>query len=62
MDAWGWEQLEPWLDMRRELPIGPLFCVINGTTRGRPWSPGAALRHTSSATPTPSRWPENVRR
>src|SRR5688572_10891746 len=31
MDAWGWEQLQPWLDMRRELPVGPLLCVINGT-------------------------------
>jgi site-specific recombinase XerD len=28
--------------MRRELPVGPLLCVINGTTRGRPWSPAAA--------------------
>jgi site-specific recombinase XerD len=35
MDEWGWEQLEPWLDLRRELPVGPLLCVINGTTRGR---------------------------
>jgi integrase len=52
MDAWGWEQLDPWLDMRRELPIGPLFCVINGTTRGRHWSPAAAraeLRRTAAA-------------
>jgi integrase len=31
MDAWGWEQLQPWLDKRRELPVGPLLCVINGT-------------------------------
>src|ERR671925_39543 len=30
MDAWGWEQLDPWLHVRCELPIGPLFCVING--------------------------------
>jgi len=37
MDAWGREQLDPWLDMRRELPIGSLLCVINGTTRGRHW-------------------------
>ena len=52
MDAWGWEQLQPWLDMRRELPVGPLLCVINGTTRGRPWSPAAAraeLRRTAAA-------------
>ena len=38
MDTWGWEQLRPWLDARVELPIGPLFCVIDGPTRGRPWS------------------------
>jgi site-specific recombinase XerD len=38
MDAWGWEQLRPWLTARVELPIGQLFCIINGTTRGRPWS------------------------
>jgi len=38
MDAWGWEQLGPWLAARVELPIGPLFCVIDGPTRGRPWS------------------------
>ena len=42
MDAWGWEQLQPWIDMRRELPVGPLLCVINGATRGRHWSPAAA--------------------
>src|SRR5215218_1083198 len=52
MDAWGWEQLDPWLHARRELPIGPLFCVINGTTRGRHWSPAAAraeLRRIAAA-------------
>ena len=38
MDAWGWQQLHPWLVARVELPIGPLFCVIDGPTRGRPWS------------------------
>lgn len=38
MDAWGWEQLQPWLAARVELPIGPLLCIIDGPTRGRPWS------------------------
>jgi integrase len=73
MDAWGWEQLQPWLAARVELPIGPLFCVIDGPTRGRPWSSanvrvefrrspprrasGAASRRTSCATPTPSSSP-----
>src|SRR3954451_14716618 len=37
MDAWGWEQLRPWLAARLELPVGPLFCVIDAPTRGRPW-------------------------
>ena len=37
MDAGGWEQLQPWLDPRRELPVGPLLCVISGTSRGRHW-------------------------
>ena len=43
MDACGWEQLRPWLSARAELPVGPLFCIIDGPTRGRPWS-GAAVR------------------
>jgi integrase/recombinase XerD len=39
--AWtpgGWEQLQPWLAARLELPIGLLFCSIDGPTRGRCWS------------------------
>jgi site-specific recombinase XerD len=50
MDAWAWEELRPWLELRVELPVGPLLCVINGTTRGRPWSTAAAragLRRTA---------------
>jgi site-specific recombinase XerD len=43
MDEWGSEQLRPWLTARAELPVGSLFCVIDGPTRGRPWS-GAAVR------------------
>ena len=42
MDAWGWEELRPGLELRVELPVGPLFCVINGPTRGRQWSSAAA--------------------
>jgi hypothetical protein len=34
MDAWGWEELQPWLERRLQLPVGPLFCVINGPTNG----------------------------
>jgi site-specific recombinase XerD len=43
MDEWGWEHLRPWLSARAELPVGPLFCIIDGPTRGRPWS-GARRR------------------
>jgi integrase len=52
MDEWAWEQLQPWLAVRLELPVGPLFCVINGRTRGRPWSSAAAraaLRRSAAA-------------
>jgi len=38
MDDWGWDQLRPWLDRRVALPVGSLFCVIDGPTRGRPWT------------------------
>lgn len=43
MDDWGWGQLRPWVAERLTLPVGPLFCVINGPTRGRPWAAPAVL-------------------
>ncbi len=53
LDPWGWENLKPWLSARLELPAGPLFCVIDGPTRGRPWSAAAVRtefrRHASEA-------------
>jgi site-specific recombinase XerD len=42
MDDWAWQELEPWLSSRLALPVGPLFCVITGPTRGRRWSNAAA--------------------
>ena len=42
MDDWGWEHLRAWLSHRTEMPVGMLFCVIDGPTRGRPWTPTAA--------------------
>jgi site-specific recombinase XerD len=45
MDSWGWDELEPWLDFRLNLPVGPLFCVVTGPTCGRPWSSAAARAH-----------------
>ncbi len=38
MDDWGFEHLKRWIERRVELPIGLLFCVIDGSTRGRAWS------------------------
>ena len=51
MDAWGWQQLQPWLETRLELPVGPLFCIVTGSTRGRHWANAAAradLRRTAA--------------
>ncbi len=36
MDQWGWELLRRWLAYRVQIPVGRLFCVIDGRTRGRP--------------------------
>jgi integrase len=36
------EQLAPWLQARVALPVGPLCCIVNGATRGRPWAAAAA--------------------
>jgi site-specific recombinase XerD len=52
MDAWAWEQLQPWLAVRVALPVGPLFCILTGLTRGRRWSTAAAradLRRIAAA-------------
>jgi site-specific recombinase XerC len=50
LDQWGWEQLRPWLNARAELPVGPLFCVIDGPTRGR-----AVVRRRRSQRVPPTR-------
>jgi site-specific recombinase XerD len=42
MDQFGFEQLAAWLTHRVSLPVGPLFCVIDGSTRGRRWAATAA--------------------
>jgi site-specific recombinase XerC len=52
MDTWGWTELQPWLETRVDLPVGPLFCVLTGPTRGHQWSNAAArtdLRDTAVA-------------
>jgi integrase len=49
MDRWAWSQLEPWLDNRHRLPIGPLLCVIHGPTAGRHWEASAARKQLHHA-------------
>lgn len=36
MDQRGSELLRPWLAYQVQMPVGTLFCVIDGRTRGRP--------------------------
>jgi site-specific recombinase XerD len=51
MDRWGWDHLRPWLGLRLALPVGPLLCVVEGRTRGRPWASDTAraqLRRVAS--------------
>jgi site-specific recombinase XerD len=44
IDQWALNAVRPWLAERAQLPVGPLFCVIDGPTRGvRAWS-SAAVR------------------
>jgi integrase len=52
MDHWAWDQLDPWVELRRELPIGARLCVIHGPTAGRRWEASAArkqLHHAGAA-------------
>jgi integrase len=44
MDRWAWSQLEPWMAVRRQLPVGALLCVIRGATAGRHWEPSSARK------------------
>jgi site-specific recombinase XerC len=51
MDRWGWQQIEPWQQIRARLPVGSLFCVIHGPTAGRRWESSAVrrqFRHTAA--------------
>jgi integrase len=50
MDPWAWDQLAPWLRLRRTLPVGALFCVIHGPTQSRPWSAPAARQQARRIT------------
>jgi integrase len=73
LDAWAWQHVNAWLEIRVAMHVGALFCVIDGPTQGRPWSPTAtratlrrlaatagcagASRRTNSGMRTRSRWP-----
>ena len=51
MDQFGFQQVAEWQVHRVLLPAGPLFCVIDGMTRGRRWSATAVreeLRHLAA--------------
>jgi integrase/recombinase XerD len=51
MDDWGWQELRPWLEVRRELPVGTVFPVVLGKTAGLKWcASGArsAIRHAAA--------------
>jgi integrase len=51
MDRWAWDQLGPWLQLRAALPVGALFCVLRGPSRGHPWAPAGvrAQLHAAAA-------------
>src|ERR1035438_8248822 len=42
LDAWAWQHLNAWLEIRVAMRVGALLCVIDGPTQGRPWTPTAA--------------------
>jgi integrase len=55
-DRWAWSHPEPWLELRPTLPVGRLFCVLRGPTRGSPCAP-AGLRDSCT---TPRSRPGSV--
>jgi site-specific recombinase XerC len=55
MDRWGWEQIEPWLHWRVEMPVGALLCVIDGPTASRRSTSKASTTAKSSTPSTPDR-------
>lgn len=42
MNRCAWDQLDPWQEIRSELPIGAMLRVIHGPTGGRRWHASAA--------------------
>jgi site-specific recombinase XerD len=51
MDRWAWTHLTPWLEIREPLPVGRLFCIVRGPTRGGPCASAgirAQLHHAAA--------------
>jgi site-specific recombinase XerD len=42
MDEFGWQELRPWLEERKTLPVGTVFPIVTGPTAGRAWCPSGA--------------------
>ena len=49
MDRWAWDQLTAWLALRATLPVGALFCVLRGPTRGRLCAPAGVRTQLRAA-------------
>lgn len=49
MDEWGWQQLDRWLERRKTLPLGQVFCVLYGPTAGRAMHGSDVRRQLSEA-------------
>ena len=49
MDRWAWQQLEPWLSLRATMPVGSLFCILRGPTRGTAVGAGRGPRPAASS-------------
>jgi integrase len=58
MDDYGFELIDPWLHIRARYPFGPLFCVVEGPSRGGKLNDStvrAKLHEWSKAAGVPSR-------
>jgi site-specific recombinase XerD len=49
MDRWASERLGPWLQLRAAFPVGALFCVLRGRSRGHAWAPAGVCAQLHAA-------------
>jgi site-specific recombinase XerC len=54
MDGWGFEHAQPWLEARQKMPVGPLFCVLDGCTRGARGPRAPPAKRATFAQPGPA--------